>query len=319
MAYPVVDPYDEGMLDVGDGQLIAWDVAGDPTGKPAIVLHGGPGSGCHPWHRTYLDPSRYRIVLFDQRGCGRSRPHASEPDVDLSTNTTSHLIADIERLREHLGVERWLVWGGSWGSVLGLAYAEAHPDRVTEMILWGVATGRRSEFDWLFRGGVGAFVPERWHRLVEALPPERRSEDVVDAYADLLFDPDPAIRARAATEWCRWESATLGWPPPDGGELAQRFRDPEYALAFARLVTHYVRHDAWLEDGALLRNADRLDGIAGVMVKGRFDLQSPLGSAWELHRAWPRSELIVVDDAGHDVADEAIARELVRAADRLAG
>ncbi len=317
MRYPEIEPFERGLLEVGDSNLVYWEICGDPLGKPAVVLHGGPGSGCRPWHRRLFDPRAYRVVLFDQRGCGRSTPHASEPDVDLSTNTTPNLIADIERLREHLGIDRWLVWGGSWGSVLALAYSEQHPERVSEMILWGVATGRRSEHDWLFRGGVGAFFPAQWERLRGAVPDGRRRDDVVEAYAELLFDPDPEVRAHAALEWCRWESATLGWPPSD--ELDERFADPRFALAFARLVTHYVRHDAWVEDGALLRGAAALAEISGVIVQGRFDFQSPLRSAWELHRAWPRSELVVVDDAGHGLDSKAMIDELIRAGDRFAG
>lgn len=238
--YPEIEPYERGMLDVGDGHRVYWETCGDPGGKPAVVLHGGPGSGCTPWHRRAFDPNAYRVVLFDQRNCGRSTPHASEPDVDLSTNTTPHLIEDLERLRRHLGVDRWLVWGGSWGSVLALAYAERHPDRVTEMVLWGAAAGLRREWDRLFRGGLAPSFPDQWRRLVEAVPPGRRNDDVVEAYAALLFDPDPEVRRRAAYEWCLWESAHPGWPPTT--ELYERFRDPAFALAFARLVTHYARH-----------------------------------------------------------------------------
>jgi proline iminopeptidase len=314
--FPHVEPFERGSLDVGDGHDVAWETCGSADGKPAVVLHGGPGSGTSRWHRRLFDPDRYRVVLFDQRGCGRSTPHASEPDADLSANTTDHLIGDIERLRDHVGVERWLVLGGSWGSVLALAYAERFPDRVSELALWGVATGRRSELDWLFRGGVGRFFPEQWERLVSAIPDERRDLDVVDAYAELLFDPEPAVRANAALEWCRFESVSLTWPPDT--TLAPRFEDPAYALAFARLVTHYVRHDAWLEDGELLRRADRLAPIPGVVVQGRFDFQSPLGNAWALHRAWPRAELVVVDEAGHDPTASDVSEELVLATSRFA-
>ena len=254
--YPEIEPYEHGMLDAGDGNLVYWETCGNPRGKPAVVLHGGPGSGCTEWHRRLFDPEAYRIVLFDQRNCGRSTPHASAPDIDLTRNTTAHLIADIELLRQRLNVERWLVLGGSWGCTLALAYAEQHPDRVTEMVLFGVTTGRRAEFDWLFRGGVAAFFPEQWERLRAALPADERDGDIVEAYHRLLFDPDPTVRERAAFEWCLWESATPAWPPAPG--LAHRYTDPKFALAFARLVTHYVRHDAWIEDGSLLRDAERL-------------------------------------------------------------
>jgi proline iminopeptidase len=299
------------MLDVGDGNRVYWEACGNPRGKPAVVLHGGPGSGCTPWHRRLFDPMAYRVVLFDQRGCGRSTPHASAPDTDLTTNTTHSLVADIERLREHLGIERWLVLGGSWGSMLALAYAEGHPRRVTEMVLFGVTTGRRSEFDWTFRGGMAAFFPEQWARLRNALPPAEREGDVVEAYHRLLQDRDAAVRQRAAFEWCLWESATPAWPPAAG--LAQRFSDPAYALAFARIVTHYVRHDAWLEDGSLLRNASALAAIPGIMVNGRFDFQAPLANAWELKRVWPRAELVVVENAGHAAGNAGITQEIVRA------
>jgi proline iminopeptidase len=304
------------MLDVGDGDLVYWETCGDPGGSPAVVVHGGPGSGCSRWHRRLFDPAAYRVALFDQRGCGRSTPHASEPDIDLSANTTPHLIADMERLREELEVERWLVLGGSWGSTLALAYAERHPTRVSALVLWGVTTGRRSEADWLFRGGVSPLFPEQWERLRAGVPPEQRDGDIVEAYSRLLHDPDPSVRRRAALDWCTWESATPAWPPTEG--LDERYEDPRFALAFARLVTHYVRHDEFLEDGELIRDAHLLADIPGVLVNGRFDLQAPIGNAWELRRAWPRAELVIVDEAGHAGDDPGIAREIVRATDRFA-
>lgn len=313
--YPELEPYESGMLDVGDGHRVYWETCGDPDGKPAVVLHGGPGSGCSSSWRQLFDPGAYRLVLFDQRNAGRSTPHAYEPDVDLSTNTTHHLVGDVERLREHLGVEGWLVMGGSWGSTLALAYAEAQPHRVTELILFGVTTGRHAEFDWLFRGGLGErFFPTEWERLVEVLPPEDRDGDVAAAYSRLLHDADPEVRRRVAYEWCLWESATPAWPPRAG--LSPRFEDPAHALAFARVVTHYVRHDAWLDDGALLAGADALARTPTVLVNGRFDFQSPLGNAWELRRAMPHAELVVVPDAGHGITP-ALDRELVRATDRF--
>jgi len=259
--YPEIDPYDHGALKVSDGNLVYWETCGNPRGKPAVVLHGGPGSGCVVWHRRLFDPQAYRIVLFDQRGCGRSTPHASSPKTSLESNNTASLIADIEQLRRHLDVARWLVLGGSWGSTLGLAYAQAHPDKVSELILFGVSTGRRSDFDWLFRGGLAAFFPEQWERLRDALPTDERAGDVVEAYHRLLNDPDPEVRKRAALAWCIWESATPGWPPTSG--LAERFDDPKYALAFARIVTHFVRHNAWLEDEDLLGGAELLADIPG--------------------------------------------------------
>lgn len=304
-----------GMLDVGGGHDVYWETVGKAGGKPAVVLHGGPGSGCSTWHRRLFDADAYRVVLFDQRNCGRSTPHASNPQIDLSTNTTQALVADIERLREHLGIDRWLVLGGSWGSTLALAYAETHPDRVTEMVLWGVTTGRRSETDWQFRGGVAPLVPEQWERLRSGVPAADRHGDIVEAYARLLHDPEPEVRRRAALAWCTWESATPSWPPST--ELDERFTDPAFALAFARLVTHYVRNDLFLEDGVLLRNAHLLDGIPGVLINGRFDLQAPLGNAWALHRAWPAAELVIVEGAGHAGSDPGLSRDLVEAISRF--
>jgi proline iminopeptidase len=314
--YPEIEPYDHGMLEASHGNRVYWETCGNPAGKPALVLHGGPGSGCTPWQRRLFDPAAYRIVLFDQRGCGRSTPHAARHDTDLAGNTTHHLIADIEALRETLGIGAWLVWGGSFGSALALAYAEQYPARVTEMVLWGIATGRRSETDWLFRGGVAAFFPDQWQQLLDALPEADRDGDPVAGFRRLLNDPDMQVRRRAADAWCLWESATPDWPPRPG--LADRYTDPDFALAFARLVTHYAHHELWIEDGSLLRGAGALGAIPGILVQGRFDFQSPLESAWALHRAWPGSELIVIDQAGHSAGHAAVRGALIAATSRLA-
>jgi proline iminopeptidase len=313
--YPAIEPYERGTLRVGNGNRVYWETCGTPAGKPAVVVHGGPGSGCTTWHRRLFDPTLYRVVLFDQRGCGRSHPHASQPDIDLATNTTQNLVADMERLREHLGVDRWLLWGGSWGSTLALAYAETYPDRVSQMILWGITTGRRAEFDWLFRGGVAPLFPEQWERLRAALPAVDRDGDIVSAYSRMLNDPDPEVRRGAARAWCEWESATPEWPSTTG--LAERYLDPDFALAFARLVTHYASHDAFLEEGILLRNADVLATIPALLVNGRFDLQAPIGNAWELHRVWPSAELVILEDTGHAGDDPKLTRELVLAGDHF--
>ncbi|MGB0061670.1 prolyl aminopeptidase [Candidatus Binatus sp.] len=315
--FPAIEPYSHGLLDVGGGNRVYWETCGNPRGKPAIVLHGGPGSGCTPWHRRLFDPSAYRIVLFDQRNCGRSTPHASASDTDLASNNTANLVADIERIREHLGIERWPVLGGSWGSTLALAYAERYPERVTEIVLFGVTTGRHKEFDWLFRGGVSDLFPEEWKRLREAVPSALRDRDIIEAYCALLNDPDASIRERAALAWCTWESATPAWPPAHG--LSPRFRDPAFRMAFARIVTHYVRHYAWLEDGSLLRDATAIAKIPGIMVNGRFDLQAPIGWAYDLKREWPRAKLVIVDNAGHDASNASITGELIGATNDLAG
>ncbi len=226
-----VDPYDEGMLDVGDGHRVAWSIAGNPDGKAAIVLHGGPGSGCSPGFRRWFDLQRYRVVLMDQRGSGLSTPHASEPNVDLSTNTTHHLVADIERLREHLAIDRWLVWGGSWGTTLGLAYAETHPDRVTEMILVSVVTTTASEVEWVTRA-MGRVFPETWARFRDGVPPADRDGNLAAAYARLLQDPDPAVHEPAALRWCEWEDTHVATHP--GHVHDDRYDDPRFRLAFAR-------------------------------------------------------------------------------------
>ena len=313
--YPPIEPYAEGMLDVGDGNAVHWETSGNPDGKPAVVLHGGPGSGSSPRTRGLFDPAAYRIVQFDQRNCGRSTPHAGGATIDLTHNTTANLVADIELLREHLGIDGWLVWGASWGSTLALAYAEAHPDRVTEAVLAGVTTGRHEEFDWIFRGGVARLFPEQWERLLAAVPDEYRDLDVVEAFVRLLHDSDAAVRAHAAEAWCLWESATPAWPPTPG--LDERFADPVYALAFARIVTHYARSYGRLEDGALLAGAAALAHIPCVLVNGRFDFQAPIANAWMLHRAWPRAELVIVDDAGHGFSED-ITDAMIRALDRFA-
>lgn len=301
------------MLDVGDGQLVYWEVCGNPDGKPAVVLHGGPGAGCTPGSRRAFDPAAYRVVLFDQRGAGRSRPPASDPATDLSVNTTDHLIADIELLREHLGIERWLVFGGSWGSTLALVYAERYPERVTELVIPDVTTTRRSEVHWLYHG-VGRFFPVEWARFRDGVPAAERDGDLVAAYARLLADPDPAVREQAAQDWCDWEAAVVSLD--QGGGALTRFADAGFRMAFARIVTHYFRHGAWLEEGQLLRDAHRLAGIPGVLIHGRLDLGGPLLTAWELNQAWPESELVVLDRAGHTSAE--LGDHMVAALDRFA-
>ncbi len=313
--YPEIEPVETGMLDVGDGQLLYWECCGNPSGKPALVLHGGPGSGCSASARRQFDPHRYRIVLFDQRGAGRSRPHASASNIDLACNTTQHSLADIERLRRNLGIERWLVFGTSWGSTLALAYAEAHRRRVTGMILASVATTTAREIDWITHG-VGAFFPEAWERYRDGVPEAERNGSLVDAYHHLLMHPDPAIREKAARDWCDWEMAIVAvWPE---NKPHPRYEEPEFRLGFARLVTHYWRHKAWLEDDVLIREAGRLAGIAGVLIHGRLDLGNPLVTPWRLSRAWPGSELVVVETAGHDTRDPGIDAHIVAATDRFA-
>jgi proline iminopeptidase len=297
------------MLDVGDGDLVYWEVCGNPAGKPALVVHGGPGSGCTPGHRRYFDPARYRVVLFDQRGCGRSRPHASDPATDLSRNTTEHLIADMELLRRHLGIERWLLEGSSWGSTLILAYAERHTERVSEIVITGVTTSRRSEIDWIC-GGLVRFFPEEWERFRDALPAADRDGDTFDliaAYARLLGDPDPGVRARAARDWSAWEDATISLDP-NGHPGSYSNRPPDQLLGRARICAHYFSHAAWLDEGVLLREAGRLAGVPCVLIHGRHDTGG-LDTPWELARAWPGAELVFIDDSGHSGSASMTARK----------
>jgi proline iminopeptidase len=311
--YPKIEPYASGMLDVGDGQLVHWEECGNPAGKAAVVLHGGPGSGCTPGHRRLFDPERYRIVLFDQRGCGRSRPHASDPDTDLATNTTARLVDDIERLRLALGIDRWLVYGNSWGSTLALAYAQRHPRQVSEIVLLAGTTTSRADVDWLYHG-AGRFFPEAWERFRAGVPADQRDGDLVEAYARRLDDPDPAVRERAARDWCAWEDAVVGAGPATPPN--PRYDDPAFRMAFARIVTHYFRHHAWLEDGALLRGAAGLADIPGVLIHGRFDIGSPPVTAWRLAHAWPGSELVLLD-AGHLNTGPGMSEAVVAATDRF--
>ncbi|TCA27741.1 prolyl aminopeptidase [Rhizobium leguminosarum bv. viciae] len=314
--YLEIEPYDHGLLDTGDGNLIYWEACGNPAGRPALVLHGGPGSGCSTTARRYFDPDAYRIILFDQRNCGRSLPSAADPQTDLSLNTTWHLVADIERLRARLGIDSWLLFGNSWGSTLALAYAETHRDRVAAIVLSGVTTTRRSEIDWLYRGMAPLF-PEEWHRFRQAIPPgtQGRDEDMVAAYHRLLNDPDPETRLKAARDWHDWEAASILLADPQG--LPRRWTDSAYVLTRARIIAHYFSNGAWLEDAQLLKNATRLTGIPGILLQGRFDIEAPLVTAWELARAWPRSELSILPHAAHSTANPDMSAAIVAATDRF--
>lgn len=315
--YPEIDPYDHGMLDVGDGNRVHWEVCGNPEGKPALMLHGGPGSGCGPSFRRYCDPAKYRIVLLDQRGSGRSTPHASAYGTDMSVNTTAHVIADLELLRRHLGIERWLVWGMSWGSVLGLRYAQTCPGVVSELVLTGVATGSNPEVALLTRG-LGTVFPEAFERFLAALPEDDREGNLAAAYGRLLASPDAEVRARAARAWTDWETAIAPAPP----RSVQRYEDPVFRMGFARTVTHYFGNDHFLgegnDEGVVLRDAPLLKGIPGTLVQGSLDFGNLLGIVWRLHQAWPGSELTVVDDVGHTMGATGVVDALVAAADKYA-
>jgi proline iminopeptidase len=280
-----------------------------------VFLHGGPGGGCLPDHARFFDPSAYDALLFDQRGCGRSTPHVSRFDADLSTNTTWHLVADIERLRELLGVERWLVFGGSWGSTLALAYAQTHPERVSELVLRGIFTLRRSELEWFYQAGASHLFPERWHEYLAPIPEAERG-DLIAAYHRRLNDPDPKVREEAAVAWSVWEGSLVSLLP-DPKLLAEHAR-PEFALAFSRIENHYVTHGGFMEDGQLIRDAGRLRDIPGVIVQGRYDMCTPPATAFDLHRAWPEAEYVIVEDAGHASIEPGIMHHLISATDRFA-
>jgi proline iminopeptidase len=314
-AFPPTEPYESGLLDVGDGHRMYWESCGNPDGRPALFLHGGPGSGCTPWQRTLFDPALYRIVLFDQRGAGRSRPLASDPDANLNANTTAHLIADIEALRRHHGVERWTVAGLSWGTTLGLAYAQAHPQRVGALVLALVTTTTHREVEWVTRD-VGRIFPQEWDRFAAAVPQGLRHLPLVDAYATLLFDPDAAVREHAAREWCAWEDTHVSLAP--GHEPNPRYEDAEFRLRFARLVTHYWRNAAFLEGDQLLREAPTLNGIPGVLIHGRYDVSSPLETPWRISQRWTTSRLHVLEDIGHGGGDTLVAA-IVDALSRFRG
>jgi len=293
---PPVEPYAVGELAVGDGHRLYWETVGDPGGVPAVWLHGGPGSGSSAGARRYFDPGGYRAVLFDQRGCGRSRPLADGPDVDLTVNTTDHLVADLERLRSHLGIDRWVVAGVSWGVTLALVYAQAHPHRVSAMMLAAVTTGTHRETGWITRD-MGRVFPGQWDQFLHLVPESDRGSDLAAAYAALLANPDPALRDAAASAWCAWEDTHVSlmpsWAPNP------RYQDPAFRQVFARLVTHYWSHGCFLSEDQIMGNVSRLHDIPAVLIHGRYDISGPLDTAWALHRSWPTSQLVVVDDAGH--------------------
>jgi proline iminopeptidase len=308
--YPEIEPYDHGMLDVGDGHRIYWELCGNPQGKPVVFLHGGPGGGCTPTQRRLFDPEKYRILLFDQRGCGRSTPYAS-----LEANTTWHLVADIERLRTMIGVDKWMVFGGSWGSTLALAYAETHPERVTELVLRGIFTLRRAELLWYYQEGASWIFPDKWEGFLAPIPEEERG-DMMAAYRKRLIDPDPAVRAKAARAWSLWEGETITLL--HNQEYSDQFGDEHYAIAFARIENHYFVNEGWFEEGQLIRNAPLLKAIPGVIIQGRYDIATPPKTAWELHKAWPEAQFIMVPDAGHAVSEPGITHHLIEATDAFA-
>ncbi|WP_419248060.1 prolyl aminopeptidase [Tritonibacter mobilis] len=309
--YPEIEPFDSGMLDVGDGHTIYWERVGTRGAKPAVFLHGGPGGGCGPTHRRAFDPEKYDVMLFDQRGCGRSLPHA-----ELEANTTWHLVSDIERLRAMMGVEKWQVFGGSWGSTLALAYAETHPERVSELIVRGVYTLTRAELEWYYQFGVSQMFPEKWERFLAPIPQAERG-DLMAAYRKRLVSEDRAVQLEAAKAWSLWEGETITLLPDPS--LTEQHGDDDFAIAFARIENHFFVHGGWFEEGQLLRDAHKLAGIPGVIVHGRYDMPCPAHYAWQLHKAWPDAEFHLIEGAGHAFSEPGILDRLIRATDQFAG
>jgi len=309
--YPPIEPYRTGLLPVSDLHQLYFEESGNPDGKPVVFLHGGPGGGSDPRQRRFFHPDQYRIVLFDQRGCGRSTPLAS-----LEANTTWDLVADVERLRRHLGIGRWQVFGGSWGSTLALAYAETHPEAVTELVLRGIFLLRQQEIDWFYQRGTSALYPDAWEGYLAAIPEAERG-DLVAAYHRRLTSPDPAVRLAAAQAWSRWEGSTSKLLPDPA--FADQHEQAEFALAFARIECHYFVHHGWLEPDQLLRDVARIRHLPGVIVQGRYDVICPMEGAWALHRAWPEADFVIGADAGHSAFEPANARALVAATDKFAG
>lgn len=307
--YPPLEPFESGMLDVGDGHSIYWERCGNPQGKPAVFLHGGPGSGCTDAHRSLFNPEKYCVLLFDQRGCGRSTPHAC-----LDANTTWHLVADIEALRNLFGVQKWLVFGGSWGSTLALAYAETHPAHVSELILRGIFGVRRAELLWYYQEGASWIFPDEWEKFIAPIPLEER-HDYMAAYRRRLTGSDEAVKLEAAQAWSNWEGATITLFPSE--DIIEAHNAAFYALAFARIENHYFTHGGFLEEGQLLRDASKLRDIPGVIVQGRYDLVTPVKTAWELHRAWPEAQFHLVEGAGHAYSEPGILHRLIQATDQF--
>lgn len=290
------EPFDTGLLDVGDGHVLSYEQVGNRDGVPIVYVHGGPGSGYTPGARDNFDVRRHRAVLFDQRAAGHSIPYAADDGVHWDSIDMDHHVRDIEQLREHLGIDRWIVFGLSWGSVLGLTYAERHPERVTAVVVAAVSTGTRADHDWL-TVHAGRFFPAEWEAFRNHVPAALRDLRLVDAYNQLLMDPDPAVHHPAAVAWCRWEDAHVATTP--GAVPSPRYLDARFRLGFARQVTHCWRNDAWLQPGEILDNVHKLTGIPGWLIHGRLDLSGPLDAPWYVHQAWPGSHLIVIDDEGH--------------------
>jgi proline iminopeptidase len=308
--YPKIKPYATHSIDVGAGHVLYVEESGEPDGIPVLFVHGGPGAGCSPYHRCFFDPEKYRIILFDQRGSGHSSPHAS-----LLENTTPNLVADMEKIREKLGIKKWLLFGGSWGSTLSLVYAETHPDRVLGLILRGIFLCRPHEIKWFYQEGASHMFPDYWESYLKPIPEDER-DDMVAAYYKRLTSKNELERMAVAKAWSKWEGRTSTLHPSK--KIVDQFSEPHNALSLARIECHYFTHDSFLEPNQILRDADRLGDIPGIIVQGRYDVVCPMQSAWDLYQVWPKVEMQIIPDAGHSALETGIIDALVRATDGFA-
>ncbi|MBX9456324.1 MAG: prolyl aminopeptidase [Rhizobium sp.] len=309
--YPEIEAYESGYLDTGDGHQVYWERSGTRGAKPAVFLHGGPGGGFSATHRRLFDPGLYDVLLFDQRGCGRSTPNAS-----LDNNTTWHLVSDIEKLRAMMGVDTWQVFGGSWGSTLALAYAETHANRVSELVVRGIYTVTRAELDWYYQFGVSEMFPDKWENFVAPIP-ENERDDMMGAYRRRLVGTDRDKQVEAAIAWSTWEGQTITLLPEP--ETSDKFGEVDFAIAFARIENHYFVHAGWMDEGQLLRDAHKLKDIPGTIVHGRYDMPCPAKYAWQLHKAWPKADFRLIEGAGHAYSEPGILNALIEATDTYAG
>ncbi|AVC43514.1 prolyl aminopeptidase [Francisella tularensis subsp. novicida] len=308
--YPEIEPYNQEFLKVSDIHTIYFEECGNPNGKPALFIHGGPGGGIQPSYRQYFNPDKYRVILVDQRGCGKSTPFA-----ELRENTTQDLIEDFEKIRKKLNIDKWMLFGGSWGSTLGLAYAQAYPEVVTELVLRGIFLGREKELSWLYQHGASMVFPDMWEKYIEPIPVEQR-KDFISAYYSILTGDGEELKQKAAIAWSVWEASTSKLFVDK--KSIDRYGEDKFSLAFARIECHYFKNKLFIEEAQLLKEADKIKDIPGVIVQGRYDMVCPAVSAWDLHKVWPVAELNIVADAGHSISEPGILEALVRATDKFA-
>ncbi|MBK2026273.1 prolyl aminopeptidase [Francisella philomiragia] len=308
--YPEIEPYNQEFLKVSDIHTICFEECGNPNGKPALFIHGGPGGGIQPSYRQYFNPDKYRVILVDQRGCGKSTPFA-----ELRENTTQNLIEDFEKIRKKLNIDKWMVFGGSWGSTLGLAYAQAYPEVVTELVLRGIFLGREKELSWLYQHGASMVFPDMWEKYIEPIPVEQR-KDFISAYHSILTGDDEKLKQQAAVAWSVWEASTSKLFVDK--KSIDRYGEDKFSLAFARIECHYFKNKLFIEEAQLLNEAYKIKDIPGVIVQGRYDMVCPAVSAWDLHKVWPKAELDIIADAGHSISEPGILEALVRATDKFA-